>query len=46
MEARLHNDILSIVDIVNMIDAEYNAQVPVKSADQSYFKPVRRLIHT
>lgn len=45
MEAGLHNDILSIADIINMIDAEYYDQLPVKSADESYFKPVKKIIY-
>lgn len=44
MEAGIHNDILPIESIVKMIDAEYYDEFPVKSADEIYYRPVRRLI--
>lgn len=45
MEAGIYNDILPIEAVVKMIDAEYYDQLPVKSADETYYKPVRRLIN-
>jgi IS1 family transposase len=45
MEAGLHDDILEIEDIVNMIDAEFYSDFPVRSRDESYYKPVRRRIN-
>lgn len=45
MQAGLHNDVLTTLDIVRMIDAEYYDELPVLSADQSYYKPVRKMIN-
>lgn len=45
MEAGLYNDILPIEAIVNMIDVEYYDELPVKSTDESFIKPVRKLIN-
>ncbi len=45
MEAHLHDDILTAEDIIKMIDAEYYEEMPVKSADKSYYFPVKKLIN-
>ncbi len=45
MEAHIHDDILTAEDIIKMIDAEYYEEMPVKSADESYYKPVSRVIN-
>ncbi len=45
MEAKIHEDIITMEQIVEMIDAEYYDEMPVKSADDSYYKPVKRLVN-
>jgi IS1 family transposase len=45
MEAKIHEDIITMEDIVKMIDAEYYDEMPVRSADESYYKPVKKLVN-
>ena len=44
MEAHIHDDILKTEDIIKMIDAEYYEEMPVRSAEESFYYPVKRTI--
>ena len=45
MEAHIHDDILKTEDIIKMIDAEYYEELPVRSAEESFYHPVKRIIN-
>ena len=45
MEAHIHDDILATKDIARMIDEEYYEEMPVKSANETFYSPVRRVIN-